>query len=380
MKKSLLFIGLSYHTKTKSSQFLQEMLKKEYDLELLNFDPHPDDIYAYLKILKRQKYDVLLIWQAIPHMETILKYISFEKGVLFPMYDSAMKFPDANFLQYKDFNIINFSKTMHERTLRLGLSSYYIQYFPKPAAKFEPGDEKSIFFWQRATRLNIQTVEQLFSNININHIHLHKALDPSCRFLKPSKKLSGIISYSSWYNEKDDMLEDIKESAYYIAPRKYEGIGMSFLEAMALGKCVVSPNNPTMNEYITHGKTGILYEIDDLKPIKQYDVAEIQKNTYEYMKIGYEKWEKEKKNILDWIVATPVINVDLYNKASKKNKYLVLSKHYFFSFILLYSVNSMSSNSKVYRLFNKIDFLKITKSPRKTRFFLFGIPIWKIRR
>jgi hypothetical protein len=34
---------------------------------------------------------------------------------------------------------------------------------------------------------------------------------------------------------------------------------MAFLEAMAMGMCVVAENQPTANEYILSGKNGILY-------------------------------------------------------------------------------------------------------------------------
>jgi glycosyltransferase involved in cell wall biosynthesis len=44
-----------------------------------------------------------------------------------------------------------------------------------------------------------------------------------------------------------------------MAPRRYEGIGMAFLEAMAMEMCVVAENQSTANEYILSGKNVILY-------------------------------------------------------------------------------------------------------------------------
>lgn len=59
----------------------------------------------------------------------------------------------------------------------------------------------------------------------------------------------------------------INEKAIFIAPRDYEGIGLSFLEAMAMGKAVVGVNNPTMNEYIADGKIKYFFDLDNIKEI-----------------------------------------------------------------------------------------------------------------
>ena len=40
---------------------------------------------------------------------------------------------------------------------------------------------------------------------------------------------------------------------------------MAFLEAMAMGMCVVAENQPTANEYILSGQNGILYGGDQEK-------------------------------------------------------------------------------------------------------------------
>lgn len=42
----------------------------------------------------------------------------------------------------------------------------------------------------------------------------------------------------------------------YIAPRWFEGIGLTVTEAMASGCVVLANNAPTMNEYIVHERNG----------------------------------------------------------------------------------------------------------------------------
>lgn len=102
-------------------------------------------------------------------------------------------------------------------------------------------------------------------------------------------------------------MKDIQEHAFYIAPRVFEGIGMSFLEAMAMGRCVIALNNPTMNEYIIDGVTGILYNPQSTHSLCEYDIEKIQNNTIEYIREGYRKWQKDIKQIPEYIESTPQI-------------------------------------------------------------------------
>lgn len=124
----------------------------------------------------------------------------------------------------------------------------------------------------------------------------------------------------------------------YIAPRDFEGIGMSFLEAMAMGRCVIAPNNPTMNEYITDGFNGILYELDNPKINKKYNIKSIQENTKKYIQQGYLKWSEEKNKILDYIN----LPVQTNNKLLKQFKY----QNY--SFLQqIFSIKNEYSNKKI---------------------------------
>ena len=45
---------------------------------------------------------------------------------------------------------------------------------------------------------------------------------------------------------------------------------MAFLEAMARGQCVVSPDSPTMSEYIDHNISGLLYDLNELRPLSSH--------------------------------------------------------------------------------------------------------------
>lgn len=311
--KKLLFIGHEFHKKTKSSDFLQKLLAEKYEVETFYINPYKISETDFTHITGKT-FDLLILWQVMPSLEGLRKYIRFKQCAFFPMYDNTKTLNSHLWNEYKNCNIINFSKAFHKTCQDGGLSSYYIQYFPKPAEIIDEGDEKSIFFWQRSDKITTRTLQKVIDTKGIETVYLHKSIDPKNKFIPPSKNLERKVVYSSWFDTKEDMQKYIQKSALYFAPRRYEGIGMSFLEAMASGRCVIAPDYPTMNEYIKNGETGFLYNYKKPELLTILNVREIQKNTAEYIKLGYEKWEKEKYKIFDYIESEPVTNTELLNK------------------------------------------------------------------
>ena len=282
MMKKLLYIGHAYHNKTQSTRFLKDILESQYEVEYFDYDPYTQTDNAF-SMLKGKTYNIVVIFQIMPDINLLKRNLNFKRGVFFPMYDGAPSRRDPIWLQYIDFNIINFSKTLHNELSNLGFSSFYIQYFPKPAEVINWGDEKSVFFWNRTADINLPKVETLLADFEYNKFHLHKALDPEQEFEEPRNLLSSKLEISEWYDTREEMVKDMEKSAIYIAPRLYEGIGMSFLEAMAHGRCVIAPDNPTMNEYIIDKVTGYLYNPNQVVPLFLGNIKDIQKQAYSFI-------------------------------------------------------------------------------------------------
>jgi glycosyltransferase involved in cell wall biosynthesis len=79
---------------------------------------------------------------------------------------------------------------------------------------------------------------------------------------------------------------------------------MSFLEAMALGRCVIALDMPTMNEYIRHGENGLLYDVDEplpLPPMREDEVRAMQEAARRSMAAGRVRWERDRQDICRWI-------------------------------------------------------------------------------
>lgn len=307
--KKLLFVKHSFHNKTKSNDFLHEILKSVYDIEFFDFD-NDNDSFDKFEELSGREFDTVILFQIMPPVSLLKKYIKFNHIAFFPMYDATHFFNREIWNEYRDCNIINFSSTLHKKCKELGLSSYYIQYFPKPAEVKNEGDEHSVFFWQRREKISTKTIEKVIGEKYINKLYFHSAPDPDNNTPIPSKKWNNKIIKSSWFDSKEEMQNYIQQAAIYFAPREFEGIGMSFLEAMAAGRCVIAPDNPTMNEYITNGLNGFLYDLKSSKKIDLKNIRKIQQETLNYINDGYNNWENKKWDILKWIVVTPCENAN----------------------------------------------------------------------
>lgn len=297
--KTVLFLDMAYHSKTKSSLFLIELLKELYIVDVYYYESSLAVIKDMHNIWDKE-YDFLICWQVMPE-DYVLSQLNYKTGIFFPMYDSAIGMTDEDWIRIKDFMIINFSRTLHNNLREKGFCSKYIQYFPQVQNVQKWGEKDSLFFWQRVNQIDINLILKICTNFNLRKVHIHKALDPGHRFVEVNFQYPYNIEYSSWFDRKESMSNLILQSSYYAAPRVYEGIGMSFLEAMALGRCVIAPDYPTMNEYIVDGETGLLYDFEHPSLLPVSDVRKIQKNVYEYMSEGYLKWVKNKYCIIEWM-------------------------------------------------------------------------------
>ena len=306
--KSVLFLGHEYHKKTKSNQFFVDLLKKKYEVTCISFDPYEGKYIGEYDINKL--YDLFILWQIIPSREEVDRLFKYKKGMLIPMYDSVVLNNNVDWINFGDFKVLCFcQKLLHILELR-GFDVFYIQFFPPSAKKFVQGDKKSVFLWQRKELINIRLVEKLVECMDIKHIHIHKALDPQNVFIT-NMNTNYTITFSEWFENSNDYKKCVLESAIYIAPREYEGIGMGFLEAMAMGRCVIAPNYPTMNEYIEDGVNGILYDLNEIKPLKKYDILAIQKEAYIFSKRGYKNWLMRIEDMFSWIDTS--VNAPIYS-------------------------------------------------------------------
>lgn len=314
--KTLLFIGFEFHRKTGSADFILQLLNEQFDVSVCWVDLFNEKPYSTLKTIAGY-YDTLVCWQVMPPRKLLNENFTWKHSALFPMYDGCPSRKKIDrWYPYRDFQIVCFSKLLHKQLVATGFSAKYIQFFPKPSKISTWGKLDSAFLWARRNEINCNLAEYLLSYPRLKAIHIHNSPDPGTKSISPIDTTQIKFTYSKWFAQKKNLTEKIEESAFYFAPRQKEGIGHSFLEAMAMGRCVIANNNATMNEYIEHGKTGLLYDLKHPKPFEEIDVRKIQHSSLQYIKDGYSQWSKQKFEIIRWL-SVPV-------KISKRRNFLYM--------------------------------------------------------
>ena len=107
---------------------------------------------------------------------------------------------------------------------------------------------------------------------------------------------------STWFKDKQDFLDVLGNANVFFAPRLAEGIGQSFLEAMARGQCVVAPDNGTMNEYILHGVNGLLYDPEHPAPLDFSRFAILGEAARQSVAAGYDRWLAAEDRLEEFIL------------------------------------------------------------------------------
>lgn len=301
MKKRLLFIGYSLHAKTGSVDFLIELLNEQFEVNLCLVNLMEDQPFEVLENYSGD-YDSVVCVQVMPPLKILKQHISFRHAVLFPMADGCPNIKKVEkWYPYREFQIICFSEELHDNLKSAGFSAQYYQYFPKPMQFENWGENRSAFFWARREEVNCNLIRKLFEFSKIDHIHIHKVPDPGTAFTPPEPDQKLNYTFSTWFDNKDELSDKMTDSSSYIAPRIKEGIGMSFLEAMAMGRCVIAADRTTMNEYIQHGVNGLLYDPNKPIPLAEHDIRFLQENALESVRRGYESWNVAKYEMLDFI-------------------------------------------------------------------------------
>jgi hypothetical protein len=140
--------------------------------------------------------------------------------------------------------------------------------------------------------LDERAVRQTLRALGVESLEVRRLEDA---LFSSSKKTAKEGAERSWQG-REAYLRSLAGFNVYIAPRRHEGIGMAFLEAMAMGMCVVAENHPTANEYILSGKNGVLYGGDREKiyPPRRVELLELAR-------IGGEARETIRRIHGDWL-------------------------------------------------------------------------------
>lgn len=319
MKKKAAFVDYAFHKKTQSAKFLKNLFSKEYDLEEIWIDDWKSQRRTVLDYLNKNNFQTMFFFQFL-FSPGDLRRLRCEQIVWFPMYDSEEFTHYSFYVSYLGLplKIFSFSKKLYHKIKKAGLECYYYQYYPNPFITTGEVKGKRVFFWTRTSDITWDTVKVLLGETKVEKTILQINPDPGYKKSVPTKEditQYNIKTIEGWLDKKD-LFDLLSSCNIFISPRRSEGIGMSFLDAMSQGLCVIAADNSTMNEYIIDAVNGYLYDVKNLKTLNFSDFPAVQKRSQEDLKKGYALWEKEKYNML--------VDVNKLNKKINPLKILYL--------------------------------------------------------
>jgi glycosyltransferase involved in cell wall biosynthesis len=302
LKPRLAFVGHSFHKKTLSHVFLCEILEREFDVDIFWDDEWQGGSRVDLAAIEKQ-YDTFVFFQ-IMYGRKYMKRLRRKNVICVPMYDAVWDASDRFWRRYGGFRILCFSKTIYDRINRLGMDAMYLQYYP-------PVEEESFtsthikpvaYFWQRVDEISWHQVRRLLTPDQVRKVIINTTVDPGHSFVQPADEdiRDYNIEFVSWFEKKADYFEMLRGTDVMIAPRLREGIGFSFLHAMARGKVIAAANHATANEYISND-TGYLFDAQNPAPLDFSDVGRKAESNHKQYIEGHQLWLQNEHRINEYI-------------------------------------------------------------------------------
>ena len=299
--KKFTFIDIEFHKKTKSGFFLFNLISDFYETNFLWVkSQNKKFIFNYKK--KNLKKN-LFFFQFLPNIRELLTLRN--KNLFWaPMYDDIKNKNYFFWLIVSFFNIrvISFSRRINKLCKIFKIKFIYLKYFPDIKKKYSKLKKKkiSIFFWYRGTVKLYDWINSIDPEY-INEIIYFNLKDPAFKNekIKNEDKIKYKIKfYYGRFGKKDKIYKSLVDKCdVYVAPREREGIGHSFLEAMAKGKYILSKNEETMNEYILSKKIGNYFE-------QKMQIENILNYRYERYKNALKlsnNWNKKKIKLINFL-------------------------------------------------------------------------------
>lgn len=305
--KKIAFITHSFHKLTKSANvYIDELFgdRSQFEVDIFyNYEWGPEGQYKKFD-KKIENYDAVVILQLISF--NLLSNINCKNIIYIPMYDYSKNFSLQRWLPSAGLKILSPVKAMSSKLDKIGLSSYNYKYYPE-VGEYSTPNLDNIYFWNRVEKIDYKLVLKLLENFEYSKLNIHKVADPGNNPPLPSKtEIQNFkITFTDWFESKNDYTSHLSNFGIYIAPRPYEGGASAFIDALKVGSIVVAPNLPPYNEYIKHTKNGFLYDIDNPTSIQmeEFNLEKISKTTYDLVKKGR----------VEFITSLPKIHEYIFN-------------------------------------------------------------------
>lgn len=305
-KPKLLFIDYEAHATTLSTRFLIDILSSDFEVI-----PHfYKDIYKVrLNPALVRTCEYVIYFEFFPGRLNL--FFNNTKSLFVPMYDNEW---ESKWIWRRvaltKMPVISFCEKTTRFIRNQGVDNCLeVSFFPDPRLYVSmEGDPQVIILWERG-QVSFETIKKLFNPADIKKVVLLRHSGNDSNAYAPvsdeDMKTYHVEIVNVEFLKREELITLLKPAGTFIAPRIKEGIGMAFLEAIAMRKCVIAHNDATMNEYVKHGENGILFDINNPVEIAMSDIIRIHKNIPDPA-LYYQRWLQDKAAIIPFVRQTQV--------------------------------------------------------------------------
>lgn len=275
-------------------ELLVEPLKPYADIRLTAWDGKDD---SPLKQLKHTGLEGPVIFCQRPPSTEIMN-VSQAKLIWIPMWDNvAINWSSDEWWATlpKTLRIVAFSEKVAQKAENAGLPTLKLRYHKDPS-KFEAADWSHglvLFYWNRTGLFGPQFIKKLCATLNVRELYFRGSIDPkianSAAYTLPAELGKTRVHEVSRFESQATYFDILRRCNLYLAPRALEGVGLTFLEAMASGCAVIGYNGPTMNEYLRHGVSGWVFENMSLEAETSFLFRKLIRNIPHWFRWGGQK-------------------------------------------------------------------------------------------
>jgi hypothetical protein len=244
----IFFVHPGVHLRTRSFEYLLELLPSD---QVRTFHDH-----SWKDDPDFPRVTVIIFFQIFPEL-TDARVLRGKRVTLVPMWDAVQSLQDVHWWEYGQFKLVSFCEALTKKLLAMGVDVFPVKFFPPVQAQATIAGQEllRIFFWRRTHRPDLTTVTEVLPQDVPIELLYRSDIDDSPPPVPPNVKLHSM----PWFSSRSQYLAQVSSCDLYVAPRESEGIGLSFLEALACGVPVLAIDAPTMNEYIRHGENGFFF-------------------------------------------------------------------------------------------------------------------------